>query len=139
VVAAEVAGVADEEPAAVGEVVPGLADASWSDIWKVTGNGHPPLPLCPEDAPEPALDGPPSVVEARLTNPTPRTRRRATMVAATADCDAAHPLSWTAEALVAPLDGVVPDEAAAAAAVSAEGEAALKLLSAAFAGITPPI
>jgi hypothetical protein len=92
-VAAEAVGVAvgvvAEPPAGVVEpdvdepgVVPGVADTSSSDIWNVTGNGHPP-PFGPEDdelAAAPLLD-----VEARLTDPTPCTRRRATIVAATAD------------------------------------------------------
>jgi hypothetical protein len=136
------AGVVAEPPAGVADVgvedpgvVPGAADTSSSDIWNVTGNGHP-LPFGPEDelAAVPLLD-----VEARLTDPTPCTRRRATIVAATADCDAAHPLIETADVFVEGVDDVVPAAAAATAVESAEGDAALRLLSAALAGITPPI
>jgi hypothetical protein len=89
-VAVEAVGVAADvvavEAACVG--VPELPAASSSDIWKVTGNGQPPA-LGLEDE----LAVPPLEVEARLTDPTPYTRRRATIVPATEDCDAAHPLS----------------------------------------------
>jgi hypothetical protein len=116
-------------------VVTGVADTSTSDIWNVTGNGHPPL-FGPEDelVAVPLLD-----VEARLTDPTPWTRRKATIVAATADCEAAHPAIETADVFAEGVDDVEPDAAAAAAVESADGAAALRLLSAALAGITPPI
>lgn len=123
---------------APGLVAPVALAAKVSDIWNWTGKGQPPAPGDEVVTAGAAVVAPelPSEAELSETSLTPETRRSCTMVSATVDSSCAHPARTTAEGIAVEL---VVEPAVDGVADDADGAVACSELSAAFAGMSPPI
>ena len=126
------------EPAAV---VDALVDgaAKVSEIWNDTRNGQP--SAWPDEAAGASDEGLLSEEVASTTSLTPCTLCSCTIVWATVDWDRAQPVSWTlgGNGVVGAADAVAPVAEADAGVAVAVGVVAWSVLSAASAGISPPI